>query len=314
MTTTLPTELTLRAPTLADLQEIAELVRACELADCGSSDTDAEVIQDTWNNTDLEQDAFVIVNAQDQIVGYTGIRLYGQLLLLDPNTNVRLEYRGQALEDYLLQLAEERGRALWTEQKQAGAQQIKTWSISSTRRHLLEQRGYTVKSSDISMKIALDTFSSGPHAIAGMEIGRANLPQDERAVHLVIQEAFQDIGGYPYRPFDEWRTGVLERPTFDPAMLYVARDGTRIVGAIVCRTYEGTNTGFVNQLAVARPYRQRGIALALLYTVFAAYARRGIKSVDLNVDAHNATGAHQLYARAGMQRIMQIDEMKKTLD
>lgn len=309
-----PTELTQHAPALADAQEIAKLVRACELVDCGSSDTDAEVIQDTWSNMDLEKDAFVIVNPQGQIVGYTSVKLYGQLLILDPNTDVRLDYRERGLEPYLLHLAEERGRALWVETSLAGPPQIKTWSITSARRHLLEQRGYAVKSSDISMKIDLDGFMPGIRAVAGVEIGRADLPQDERAVYQVIQEAFQDIGGYPYRPFEEWHAGVLERSTFDPTMLYAARKGGQVIGAVVCRTYQGTNTGFVNQLAIARAYRQQGIALALLQTVFTEYARRDITSVDLNVDAHNTTGAHQLYARAGMKPTMQIDEMQKVLE
>jgi GNAT superfamily N-acetyltransferase len=314
MTTTLPTELALRAPELPDAQEIADLVNACELADCGSSDTDSETIQDFWGDMDLAKNAFVIVNAQGQIIGYTGIKHYGQLLLLDPNTNVRLDYRGRNLEAFLLQLAEERGRALWAEAGSAGLPQVKTWSSSETWRSLLEQRGYTVKSSDMSMKIDLRDYAPAIRAVAGVEIGVAHLPQDERAVHFVIQEAFQDIGGYPYRPFEEWREGVMERPTFDPTMLYVARDEEQIIGAAVCSTYRGTNTGFVNQIAIARAYRQRGIALVLLQTVFAEYARRGIASVDLTVDAHNVTGAHQLYAKAGMRCVMQIDEMYHTLE
>lgn len=314
MTMTFPAELTLRAPALADVQEIADLVRACELADYGSSDTNAEVIQDLWSTMDLEKSAFVFVNAQGQIVGYTSITLSGQLLTLDPCTDVRLDYRGRGLEHYLWQLAEECGRALWAEAERAGLPEIKTWSSTSTRRHMLEQRGYVVKSSDFTMKIDLDGFTPAIRTVAGVEMSKANLPQDERVVHVVIQEAFQDIGGYPYRPFEEWRTVVLGRSTFDPTMLYVARDGEQVIGAVVCRTYQRTNTGFVNQLAVSRAYRQRGIALALLQTVFAEYARRGITSVDLDVDAHNATGAHQLYAKADMKRTMQIDQMRKILE
>ena len=314
MTGTFPAELTLRAPALADVQEIADLVRDCELADSGSSDTDAEDIQDLWGTMDLEKSAFVCANAQGQIVGYTGIKLHGHLLTLDPNTNVRLDYRGRGLEQYLVQLAEEHGRTLWAEAREAGLPEIKTWSMASARRYLLEQRGYVVKSSTFTMKIALDGFTPTIRTVAGVEMSTAHLPQDERAVHGVIQEAFQDIGGYPYRPFEEWRSVVLERSAFDPTMLYVARDGERVIGAVVCRTYQRTNTGFVHQLAVSRAYRQRGVALALLQTVFTEYARRGITSVGLDVDAHNTTGAHQLYAKAGMNRTMHIDEMRKVLE
>ncbi len=314
MTLTFPAELTLCAPALADAQEIADLVRACELADSGSSDTDAEEIQDLWRIMDLEKSAFVLANAQGQIVGYTGIKLSGQLLTLDSSTNVRLDYRGRGLEHCLLQLAEERGRALWAETGRAGLPEIKTWSSASTRRHLLEQRGYVLKSSEFTMKIDLDGFTPTIRPGAGAQISKAKLPQDERAVHVVIQDAFEDIGGYPYRPFEDWRAVVLERLTFDPTMLYVARDGGQVIGAAVCRTYQKTNAGFVHQVAVSRAYRQRGVGMALLQTVFAEYARRGITSVELDVDAHNATGAQQLYAKAGMSRTMQMDDMRKVLE
>lgn len=311
--TTLPADLTLRAPALTDVQEVAELVRACELADIGSSDTDTEVVLEMWNDLDLVNNAFVVVDAEDRIIGYTGIKLYGQLLILDPNTNVRLDYRERGLEDFLLQLVEGRGQALWAEAAQEGNPEIKTWSISSTRRRLLEGRGYTVKSSDMSMVIDLRDHSPVFRAVAGLDISRADLPREEQAVHFVVQEAFQDIGGYPYRPFEEWRAVVLERTTFDPSMLYVARDEKQIVGAIICRTYQEAGNGFVNQLAVLREYRRRGIAQALLQKVFTEYVQRGILRVDLNVDEHNTTGAHQLYAGVGMSRFMQVDEMYKTL-
>ncbi len=313
MTVTLPADLTLRAPISADIQEVAELVRACELTDTGSSDVDAEVIQDTWQNMDLTTNAFVLVNAEGQIVGYTSIKLYGQLLLLDPNSGVRLDYRERGLERYLLQLAEARGRALWAESGKEGIPEVKTWSMTPARRRQLEAQEYTVRSSDMSMVIDLREHPPVFREIAGLEIRRAELSREIRAVHFVIQEAFQDIGGYPYRPFEEWEERVLECPTFDPTMLYVASDEEQVVGAIVCRTFLGTNTGFVWQVAVLRAYRRRGIAEALLQKVFTEYARRDILRIDLNVDQHNTTGAHQLYAGVGMRCAIQIDEMYKTL-
>ncbi len=193
MAVTLPADLTLRAPISADIQEVAELVRACELTDTGSSDVDAEVIQDTWQNMDLTTNAFVLVNAEGQIVGYTSIKLYGQLLLLDPNSGVRLDYRERGLERYLLQLAEARGRALWAESGKEGIPEVKTWSMTPARRRQLEAQEYTVRSSDMSMVIDLREHPPVFREIAGLEIRRAELPREIRAVHFVIQEAFQDV-------------------------------------------------------------------------------------------------------------------------
>lgn len=313
MTLTLPDDLRLRAPSLEDAQAIAELAATCEMTDAGSSDADAETVRDLWNNLDLARDAFVVVTAQGRIVGYTGIKRYGQLLLLDPHTNVHPDYRGRDLEDFLLQLAEEQGRVLLAKAQGKVSPVIKTWSISPARRQLLEQHGYGVKSSEITME--RDLHASPPifSALADLDIRQAMLPQDEHAVYFVVQEAFQDIGGYPYRPFQEWRTGVLEIASFDPSMLYVARDGEKVVGAIVCRTYLEAGDGFVHQVAVLPAYRRRGMASGLLQRVFMEYAQRGIFHVVLNVDEHNATGAHQLYASLGMHQSQQIDEMQKVL-
>lgn len=313
MTVTLPADLTVRAPIEADIQEVAELVRACELADTGSSDVDAEVLQDTWQNMDLTTNAFVLVNAEGQIVGYTSIRLSGHLLVLDPNSDVRLEYRERGLERYLLHLAEARGRALWAESGKEGPASVKTWSITPARRSLLEAQEYSVRSSEMSMVIDLREHPPVFREIADLSIRRAELPREIRAVHVMIQEAFQDIGGHPYRPFEEWEEHVVKCPTFDPTMLYVASDEEQVVGAIVCRTFLGTHTGFVWSVAVLRAYRRRGIAEALLQKVFTEYARRDIVRIDLNVAQHNTTGAHQLYARVGMRCAIQIDEMYKTL-
>ncbi|MBA2680781.1 MAG: GNAT family N-acetyltransferase [Ktedonobacteraceae bacterium] len=313
MTVSLPTDLRLRFPSLEDAQEIAKLVAACEIADAGSSDADAETVRDMWSGLDLAHNAFVVVTEEGRVIGYTGIKLSGQMLILDPHTNIHPEYRGRDLESLLLQLAEKRGQVLLTEIGGKATPVIKTWSISPVRRQLLEQQGYVIKSSEVNMEIDLRDHPPTFCELPGLDICQAHLPQDEHAVHFVVQEAFQDIGGYPYRPFEEWRTGVLEVASFDPSMLYVAREGENIVGVIVCRTYLDAGNGFVHQVAVLRAYRQRGIAFGLLQRVFMEYAQRGISHVVLNVDEHNATGAHQLYASAGMRRSLQIDEMQKVL-
>lgn len=66
-------------------------------------------------------------------------------------------------------------------------------------------------------------------------------------------------------------------------------------------TYGGKEqTGFVDKLGVRRPWRRRGIALALLYTVFGEFYRRDTHTIILGVDSQSETGAVQLYQRAGM--------------
>jgi ribosomal protein S18 acetylase RimI-like enzyme len=52
---------------------------------------------------------------------------------------------------------------------------------------------------------------------------------------------------------------------------------------------------------VRRPWRNRGLGLALLRHAFAEFQRRGVRKVSLSVDAESITGAPRLYGRAGMR-------------
>jgi ribosomal protein S18 acetylase RimI-like enzyme len=49
--------------------------------------------------------------------------------------------------------------------------------------------------------------------------------------------------------------------------------------------------------------RRRGIATALLRTVFWEFQRRGVKRVDLKVQVDNPTGAVRLYKELGMREV-----------
>ena len=58
-------------------------------------------------------------------------------------------------------------------------------------------------------------------------------------------------------------------------------------------------SGLAIQLAVLRPWRKRGMGLALLRHTFAAFYQRGICQVGRGVDAQSLTGAQRLYERPG---------------
>jgi mycothiol synthase len=57
----------------------------------------------------------------------------------------------------------------------------------------------------------------------------------------------------------------------------------------------------VNILGVRRPWRRRGVALALLQHSFREFYSRGRYKVGLGVDAQSLTGATRLYEKAGMR-------------
>ena len=100
---------------------------------------------------------------------------------------------------------------------------------------------------------------------------------------------------------------------YDPALWFVAYDGDEVAGYLIGKAEEGGDPklGWVEVLGVRRPWRRRGLALALLLHAFGEFERRGCERVGLGVDASNLTGAVRLYERAGMRPVRQHDAHEK---
>jgi ribosomal protein S18 acetylase RimI-like enzyme len=318
MTTTLPAGMNIRAASEDDLQAICNLVNACEQVETGRINTITEHIQDQWEETDLAADTVVLATDAGQIVGYTGVSPDSDNgVLLDPHTSVHPDYQNRGLEKTLLELADERAHRLIDEADPPIPAQIKAWAFNTAARQRLEQAGYHVTMSDLNLEIFLSEEPATPQDLANITVRSYKPGQDERAVHEVIQETFQDIGGRPRRPFEYWEEGIIKHRYFDSGELYVALSGEQIIGAITCRTYmdevEGPE-GHIAQLGVLRAYRRRGIARHLMQRVFASYYRRGVLHLTISVDGHNVTGARELYESMGMRLFEQVDNLVKVLE
>jgi ribosomal protein S18 acetylase RimI-like enzyme len=120
--------------------------------------------------------------------------------------------------------------------------------------------------------------------------------EDAAAVHRLMQAAYAEGGG-SVGTFDQWWPGVRDDGEFDAGLCFLAIDGAgQIVGAAQCWT-----SAFVKDLVVHPDVRRRGIAEALLLTVFQAFRHRGATHVDLKVQLDNPSGAVRLYRRLGMR-------------
>jgi GNAT superfamily N-acetyltransferase len=119
------------------------------------------------------------------------------------------------------------------------------------------------------------------------------LPQ----VHRVIEGAFNEWPERQPFPFEDWSAAVPERRGFEPWQMRVVTgpDGT-IVGA--CTLMLAEHTAYVDQLAVCRAERGRGLAQALLADGFANGRDHGATVSELSTDSR--TGALPLYERLGM--------------
>ena len=143
-----------------------------------------------------------------------------------------------------------------------------------------------------------------PQWPAGIAVRTFVEGQDERLVFEADEEIFQDHWGYIPTDFDEWVRSGTKNATFDPALWFLVMAGEELAGFSLCllNVGEDINMGFVDDLGVRRPWRKNGLGLALLHHSFGAFYHRGIRHVELSVDAESLTGATRLYERAGMQR------------
>jgi mycothiol synthase len=291
-----------RAPAWSDLREVAALVIASDVAAIGASDVTEEVLASEWRELDLEQDAWVI-EADGRIAAYATLeeRGGGRLIV---DGYVHPELRGRGLGSKLLDLTEaEAGRRIDRQPADARVYlQYASLVGDDCTPNLFTRRGYEPVQFQFRMLAELSAPPE-PVSVPGVEIRLMRDPDERRAIHAVLEEAFAfGRDDFRRRPYEEWAPRVFGREHFDPALTWVAVTNGEIVAANVCGWKEAGDWGWVGTLGVLPAHRGRGIGEALLRTAFAEFWRRGERRVALGVAAHSEA-AMRLYERAGMRRL-----------
>jgi GNAT superfamily N-acetyltransferase len=121
-------------------------------------------------------------------------------------------------------------------------------------------------------------------------------PGEERALFTLIDGAFSHWEDREPGIYEDWAATTVDAPTWEPWRGVVAVDGSELVGAALLRRYPGE--GWVDQIAVAEPFRERGIGRALLQHAFGTFWGEEPR-VGLSTDSR--TGALDLYLHVGMR-------------
>jgi mycothiol synthase len=307
----LPAGYRLRAPAPGDLDAVADVLIADELAEAGQVVLGVDFVRDEWSRVgfDLATDAWVVVGGGETIAGYAQA-MREEPAVVESWGVVHPGHRGRGIGSSLMDLAEERANRLL-----AGLPSGRVRHAINAGDHaaaaMLQARGLRPVRHFWHMQIDLaGPFEPGP-APKGVEITGIESPDDLPAVHGVIDEAFADHWGHRAEPFDRWMEEQEASPSHDPALWLVARAGGQPVGALT--SHAGAGHGWVDYLGVLTACRGRGAGMALLRRSFAAFADRGVRRVILNVDAENSTGATALYERAGMRVINRWDLWERVL-
>lgn len=314
ITATLPQGLTIRSPRLDEVQAATDLLRACEMADDGTTTITMQDLLSYWQAPDVnvETDVWVVVNEQGQLIGYAdaGHRMH---VTLFSDVHVHPDYQNRGIEEVLVRLTEDRLRQHIAEAPANARVTINSWvSHKNTNMpHVLEEAGFQKIRYSWRMRIEMNEAPPAPELPEGVTIRTFVPGQDEHAVFDADDEAFKDHWGYLPMPYEQWEYWSFKREGFDPSLWFLAVEGDRIAGIALCRYDNGD--GWVDTLGVLRPWRKKGLGLALLRHAFGEFWRRGTHAVGLGVDALNLTGATRLYTRAGMHVAMQHDTYQKEL-
>jgi mycothiol synthase len=167
-------------------------------------------------------------------------------------------------------------------------------------REVLEARGWDFDRFSFRMVARLDVDLPEPEWPEGITV-RPFRDEDARAVYEVQEETFSDHADHMPIAYEDWHHWSLREP-FDPELWSLAEADGELQGIVLSRAEWGGDPafGWISVLGVRRPWRRRGLGLALLRHTFSELRARGDIQVGLGVDAENETGAVRLYERAGM--------------
>jgi GNAT superfamily N-acetyltransferase len=281
-----PAGLAIRSARLDDVGAITELIAACEVADDGAAEIDS---------TDVAQDLDAATGPDDAIVVHDSDRLiaWGALTGERAHVDVHPDWRGRGVGSALLRWSEQRARA-------AGKALVRQTVTDNDRSaaELFRMHGYEPAHTAWILEIELGIQPPDVPLPEGISI-RSYRPGDEQVVHRLIDDAFSEWDGREPLPFDAWVAFATGHRAFAPDLSRLAFEDGDLVGVALAFDYRTTGDGWVQQLATKATHRHRGIARALLASVFAAFHARGRRMVGLSTDSR--TGALTLYERLGMR-------------
>lgn len=299
-----------RTATIEDLPEVLALAQAADVAALGETNWTEAELREEWAGYDLERDVFLL-ELDGRLAGYAAYENGGEgRLRADGYVHPELAGRGVGTE--LLRLTEEQARADASLVPDGERVYLQNATNDPAAPPLFRAHGYEPVRHFWRMVIDLER---APQAVvpAGIEIRIFDEPEERRAVHAVIQEAWLDHWQNRPRPYEEWAARAYEVAGFDPTLVWVALEGDEIVAANLCYWKRNGDWGWVGTLGVRPAWRRRQIAEALLATAFAEFFRRGERRVALGVDAESPTGATRLYEKAGMRVFWEAIVFEKEL-
>jgi mycothiol synthase len=259
-----------------------------------------------------ETNTWVVVAPDGAIVGFAWVMWMGTGEGVSEQY-VHPDHRGRGIGEVLLDSVEVRAEELAGQAGGGASPTLSVWceSIKDRLRESLRGRGFTKVRDYYTMVLDPATTVEDPAWPPGLEVRPFRAGEDDRRVYKAHEEAFSEHFLVEPQTFEEWCAHSRDLGDLDPDLWLVAWDGD--VVAAECLTLSRGPEADVISLSVRRPWRGRGLGLALLLECFGRARLRGHRTIRLVVDVENVTGALRLYERAGMRVERRFDVFRRSL-
>lgn len=315
LTNHLPQGYISRPATMDDLEAIVETINTATRERIGRDKLTIGDFKVDWElqHFNIETDTRMVISPDGQVAG-----IYEYWDTDEPHVRyvvwgrVHPDHEGLGIGSHLLAWAEQRAsRSVMNAPDGARVYlQVIVPAVIPEAGVLLEHNGFRLIRHFLRMVIELDGASplapGDPRWPQGITLRQVDLDREMPDIVRAVRDSFKDHWGYVEMPFEDdvlhWQNIIENDEKFDPSLWFLAMDDDEIAGVLLCRqsANDDPQMGWVGTLGVRRPWRRRGLGLALLQHAFAVFKRRGRHSVGLGVDAGSLTGATRLYMKAGM--------------
>jgi GNAT superfamily N-acetyltransferase len=292
-------EFTQRAPTADDAEAVVALIRAAQAGLGDEPDMTLIELKRDWLTFNLAEEAILIEDASGQAVAFADsahhtlaqFTVYG---FVPPHPQQdELWRRIVAWGDEWLTAR--------LDQAPAGEritvqhfQRINNGPALAA----LEAAGYQNVRTHYVMTARLTEAPPLPEWPQGIGLRPYVRGQDDDAIFTAGEESFRDMWNRPNSTKERWLQRT-QAEDFDPSLWFWAAEEATGEPVAVCLCSVLNGEGEVEQVGVRRPWRRRGVALALLRHALGQFWQRSIPIAHLSVDAASPTGAPQVYHRAG---------------
>lgn len=315
--TGLPEGYVLRHASLTDIPAAQRVLDDAESVDCGEPRRHDNRLEVDFRDPhiDLARDAWVVDAPARSATPIAAVGVVWKPHAAGEITAdhyVHPEHRGRGLCEVLLDVIEVRAVELAGALAPDVSATLVAWAEPASESHApLESRGFVAARQYFEMRIDLGEELEIPRWPDGITSRTLRVGRDEPRLHAADTEAFAEHHLFEPRTYAEWRQRHVDVPDFDAGLWLIGWDGDEIAGYAAASVAD--DGGMVGDLAVRRPWRGRGLGLALLLEEFRALSARGVTVVRLFVDGQNATGAVELYEKAGMHVARRFDVLEKKL-